>query len=500
VIRWYSLADLDDLLPGLEPGEEPRAPDGVKQATDAEVAEFLDHYQAEEYPRALVRAVEGIDGTVYRQGGARHPSLRMFLWQSLAEAMVGAYSARQAVEEGYAHWKEHHVRPGERRPRNELPSLLRWQVPKVAARTDLADVRARLDKVFGEVTSNTGEQEPDEHGYVRVDLGPYLRGEVKRVKADLAVMNDGRGLLHRERLNGVHGDSGAGKSFLVAFTVRELAEAGRGVMVIDLEDTPDPLIERLRQIGLDDERIERLVVFVRPQEPFTPKNVERLIAMVQMDNVAHVFVETLGEAFSLEGLNEDRDVEVAPWLRRVCRRLIEQTQVGVTLIDHGTKSTDRPLDPSGSKRKRAAITGTAWLMQSVDPFDRGSGGLSTLTCAKDRHGWFKRGEQAARLVLDPQDPISGQSSLRLESVAGLMASRAAASPDVDPVVQTLEKAHPEKLSQRQLIAEVRNAGHQWGDKRVIRAADQAVAKGLVRTSSGRRGATLYEAIMPSVVP
>jgi hypothetical protein len=123
----------------------------------------------------------------------------------------------------------------------------------------------------------------------------------------------------------------------------------------------------------------------------------------------------LGEAFALEGLNEDKDFEVAPWLNRVCRRLIEATGAGVTLIDHGTKSTERPLDPSGSKRKRAAATGTWWLMRTDDPFDRAGGGRAALVCAKDRHGWFKRGETVARLVMSPVD-LTGRSTLELEPV------------------------------------------------------------------------------------
>jgi hypothetical protein len=122
----YSAADLDDDLPALEPGEEPRVPDGVTVATVAQVEEFLDRHQKCDFPRALTTAVEGIDGTVARNGGDRHPSLRLYLWQSLAEAIVGAYPARRAVDEGYAHWRETHILPGERRARYELRELLRW--------------------------------------------------------------------------------------------------------------------------------------------------------------------------------------------------------------------------------------------------------------------------------------------------------------------------------------------------------------------------------------
>jgi hypothetical protein len=107
--------DLDDLLPTLDPGERPTMPDGTRLATDAEVDEFLDRHTAAEYPRALPPAIEGIDDTVRRNNGARHPSFLLYLLQALAEAKVGAYPARRAVDEGHAYWRQHHILPGERR-------------------------------------------------------------------------------------------------------------------------------------------------------------------------------------------------------------------------------------------------------------------------------------------------------------------------------------------------------------------------------------------------
>src|ERR687898_486158 len=69
----------------------------------------------------------------------------------------------------------------------------------------------------------------------------------------------------------------------------------------------------------------------------------------------------------LEGVDEDRDVQVGPWLRRVARRLADSTGAGVIIIDHSTKAKDNPLFPSGSKRKRAAITGASYHVEAVAP-------------------------------------------------------------------------------------------------------------------------------------
>jgi hypothetical protein len=97
----------------------------------------------------------------------------------------------------------------------------------------------------------------------------------------------------------------------------------------------------------------------------------------------------------LEGVDEDRDVQVGPWLRRVARRLADSTGAGVIIIDHSTKAKDNPLFPSGSKRKRAAITGASYLIEAVRPLTRDDGGKLHITCAKDRHGHYKRAEVVA---------------------------------------------------------------------------------------------------------
>jgi hypothetical protein len=355
-----------------------------------------------------------------------------------------------------------------------------WQV---------AEYRALVAAIEAAIDGN----EPPSDSFDPVDLDPYLVGTAVQLRADMLVMTDGRALLHRARLNGVHGDATVGKSWLMVFLIAEQVNAGHVVMLIDLEDTPQPTIERLRQIGVSDRAISERLVFVRPDEAFTSGNVERLIGHIEERKVAHVILDSLGEAFSLEGLNEDRDVEVAPWLSRVCRVVIERTDAGFTLIDHGTKAAEKPLDPSGSKRKRAAITGTAWLMTAKEPFDRATGGVAALRCAKDRHGWFKRGDTVAALVMGAVDPV-GRSSLRLEPQLP-PAAAPTSSPDLDVVVVTLRAAHPKALSRRGLVAAVRHRGGQMSDGRIAGAVELAVSLGLAEESFGPNRARLFRAVL-----
>jgi hypothetical protein len=92
--------------------------------------------------------------------------------------------------------------------------------------------------------------------------------------------------------------------------------------------------------------------------------------------------------------------------------------------------------------------------------------------------------------MDPPNLVTGQTLLRLTpapSAAGIVAN-----PEIAAAVGALAVAHPAKLSGRQLIAAVRNAGHQWGDRRIMRGAEQAVAKGYARESIGPKNARLFE--------
>ena len=101
------------------------------------------------------------------------------------------------------------------------------------------------------------------------------------------------------------------------------------------------------------------------------------------------------------GINEDKDNEVGPWFRQTLR-LIHDLDPSLTIwpIDHTTRSRDNPLFPSGSKRKRSAPTGRAFLLNVRSPFAIGQSGTSNSIVAKDRGGIFKRGAIAAEIKLD----------------------------------------------------------------------------------------------------
>jgi KaiC/GvpD/RAD55 family RecA-like ATPase len=231
-----------------------------------------------------------------------------------------------------------------------------------------------------------------------IDLDPVLDGNYAQPDPVVLQRNDGQALFYLEQINGIHGDSGTGKGWVACEGIAQQIMRGHDVMLIDLEDVAPSIVARLRQLGATDQAIRDHFVYIRPTSSFSVFAVDRLVEIVENRKVTLVVIDSLGEAFGLDGIDENSDAEVGPWLRRVARRLAD-AGAAVVLVDHSTKANDNPLHPSGSKRKRAAIGGASYYVTAPRPLVAGKGGKLRLTCAKDRHGSYARGEHVADFVM-----------------------------------------------------------------------------------------------------
>jgi AAA domain len=237
-----------------------------------------------------------------------------------------------------------------------------------------------------------------DESWLPVDLAPALAGELVRPEPRILRRDDGVGLLYLGRVNGFHCDSGVGKSFAALIAAELEMEAGCHVIWIDLED-PDPMtvIGRLRDdLQVTAEVIQERFHYYGPTEPFGEPPLAEIERAIAEHHPTLLVIDSTGEAFGLAGLDENKDVEVGPWMRHVARRLADAGPA-VLLLDHSTKANDNPLHPSGSKRKRAAITGSSYLLEARRPLTREQGGMLTLRTAKDRHGAHQTGQVAADL-------------------------------------------------------------------------------------------------------
>jgi hypothetical protein len=323
--------------------------------------------------------------------------------------------------------------------------------------------------------------------WARVDLEPAIKGELERATPAVLRRDDGVSLFYPRAVNGLHADSGIGKSIVLAFAAAQELNAGRHVAWIDLEDYATTLIERLRTFEVpDDNRIRHLLHYYRPRTPFSDAAVDHLLADISDYDIRTVVIDSVGEAFGLEGIDENKDTDVGPWMRRVARRLADAGPT-VVLVDHATKAADNPLHPSGSKRKRAAVTGASYVLEVVRPLTRESGGRLRLVTAKDRHGNFGRGDVAATIdiatypdggvsakVWPPfaSDKETPQSRLNIIARAAVRAAKNIG----EPVTQNRLSA----LMNVKAAASLKRAG-----------IEHAVARGALRSEVGPNRATLH---------
>jgi hypothetical protein len=322
--------------------------------------------------------------------------------------------------------------------------------------------------------------------FERIDLAAVLAGDLKQPEPTMLYRTgDGirSALLYTGMVNGIHGDSGTGKSWISIAAMAERFHAAENVMLLDLEDTPESVLSRLIMVGITHDQIVQHLDYRRPTEPFGPFEMADLLATIETDNVSLVVIDSLGEAFGTEGINEDKDAEVGPWLRRVARPLANAGPA-VLLIDHSTKSKDgQQLHPSGSKRKRAAIGGASYLIEAVTPFVKGGDGRLRVILAKDRHGTYRRGEHVA--WLDMNTAFDGTVTLELVAPAQIEETPQSEILETQILKQLRERG---PLSRNMLLSAVRDAGARTGTTPFSDAVNIMVLKGDVLESSGPRGA------------
>ena len=237
-----------------------------------------------------------------------------------------------------------------------------------------------------------------------VDVAGIVRqiqaGMIRRTVPDVLSRSDGAGLLYRGKVNGIHGDSGSGKTWAALFATAQILST-EPVVYVDLEDSPVDVVTRLLALGARAEDVSVRFRYVQPEQSFR-SGADAFLSMVS--DAALVVIDSTGESLSIEGSNPNADDEVAAWFRNVPKR-IAKAGPAVLILDHMPKASDSDLWPIGSQRKRAAVDGAQYLMEVMSPFSREKAGAGRLVCAKDRHGNFARGQRVGVMQVTPTGDI-----------------------------------------------------------------------------------------------
>jgi hypothetical protein len=301
------------------------------------------------------------------------------------------------------------------------------------------------------------------------------------------------GLFYRGKVNGVHAESEAGKSWLCCLVAAQEVNAGKHVLYIDFEDDAASVYRRMLTLGTNEDTLRGYFHYVSPVGPLSETDREDFAPLVNLRGSLAV-LDGVTESMALEGLDGRIEGDIATWHARVTKPLAVQgwAVVGVDHVPHGERRA------IGSQHKRSAITGVSYLLQSAHPIAPGQRGVSRLHVAKDRGGWVrahatpgKAPQWFADMVIDCRTPgvINAAVFHAAPSETGEGDVFDAPRKDVCTAVLAYVTAHPEATSKADIRDAVKGSAAMIG-----RCVDWLVSQN--HLTSGRNGRHVRHAVGP----
>lgn len=255
---------------------------------------------------------------------------------------------------------------------------------------DLAEVLDLVRERVHEATEQTAEHTSDTTGWTFSDLTPVLDGTHQPQQPVVGARDDGIGLFYPGRVNGIQGESEAGKSWVALISCLVEINRGNHVAYLDFEDSEAGVVSRLLLIGANPEDIRQLFHYVRPGSTPTPVQLRQFVARIGDLGPSLIIVDGVTEAMVMMGLELTDNSEVAKFGRMLLRPLAD-TGAAVVPLDHVVKNNEsRGRYALGGVHKLNAVDGVQYMLEAVRPFGINTEGRSRLRIAKDRPAQIRR--------------------------------------------------------------------------------------------------------------
>jgi len=232
-----------------------------------------------------------------------------------------------------------------------------------------------------------------------VDLDAVLAGDRATPRPTVLERADGIRLLYPGRLNLLMGETESLKSWAAQVAIAQELGHDHFVVVVDFEDTPEGLVERLRALGVSEEAIATRLCYVQPVGRFGDLAKDFFEAMFAKNNTPTlVVVDGVTEAMSQTGLDPSKGPDVAAFYSTF-PRWFAHSGAAVVLIDHVAKDREtRGRWAIGSERKLSGLDGAAYGFEVLAPFGRERTGRAKITVSKDRCGYVRQHEGSGRTI------------------------------------------------------------------------------------------------------
>lgn len=189
-------------------------------------------------------------------------------------------------------------------------------------------------------------------------------------------------LFYEDGVHWLQGESESGKTWVALAVLVDVLRSGGTALFVDFEDTEDRVFERLAQLGLSDDEVERLVYVDGHSVTFA-----ELAVHAARSGYTMTLIDGVTSALSQAGLSGRDEQELTRWVDLLPR----QSRMSVC-IDHVTKDVEgRNGMAIGTQAKKSVVTGTSFEVRAKSKFGRGSSGVIELRLQKDKPG-FARGK------------------------------------------------------------------------------------------------------------
>lgn len=356
---------------------------------------------------------------------------------------------------------------------------------------NLADLTDPPSSGHHETRDEQGEPVEGDDDWAAVDLTDILSGDHEAPRPTILHVDGALlPLFYTCRVNVVFGESGGGKSWVTLAAAVEVVQSGRDVLLIDLEDSAYGVVPRLLALGLTAAEIAAHVHYVAPSTAWDARAQVTVGGLLDAHDVALAVIDSTGEAMAAAGIKGNDDDDVARWMRVFPRWIATHARgPAVLAVDHTPKADDAPkLYAIGSQRKRAAVDGASYRLDTITAPDRQTDGLMRLTTAKDRNGHRAQGTVAAMVSVTH----SGDGGVVI-AFTKPDAAPIAADGDMRPTVLMERVSRWIETHPGATGAEVR-ASVKGKTAYVVRALDLLVAEGWAKVEPGPRNASHHHTV------
>ncbi len=205
---------------------------------------------------------------------------------------------------------------------------------------------------------------------------------------------DGIPLLYPGKVHSFIGEPESGKSWIAQLAGVEVVKGGGTWLLIDGEKDARDLVGRLAPLGVTPQMMAENLLYVRPEEPFTPTTRAHLFAAIEGRTLDITVIDSVETLMTASGLDPSSRKDYGGWHAQLVRPLQVLTAGPTVLIDHPIKDTEkRGAWASGAGNKRALVD-VSFLVDRIAAFGRGREGSARIMIAKDSPAGLRQHELA----------------------------------------------------------------------------------------------------------